>query len=425
MFSVQSALPSVTRRNMLHPLVSQLCRSPIPRCAAMVMLFALAWSSGCAPTRSGSRETATSPASEIRDAARTGDLDKLKSLLKDNPDLVSSKDNHNQTSLHWAAAKGQTDVTRFLLAQNADVNATAYNGETPLIFAAVNGHKDVVEMLLARKADVNAKGNSGETALEAAAINGHREVVEALLANKADVGAKDSDGQTSLQMAAHMGHKDVVEVLLANKAEINAKANNGATPLHAAAAKGHKDVVKVLLANSADLNAKSKDGLTPLGVAQANGHTAVAALLAEALVSRSMKMSTTTAPQRKVAGFGIEIPNLNSPAVNLTPQSASITLSHGTEFLMIEFVASSALSSLAIVKDEDIFLSTAAGDEKEVGYVFTDFGWLRRDRFPQDSKWKGEERFLFIVDRRRLNEYQFHFGGSVFSVRDFLGPRRD
>ena len=145
---------------------SRLCHSPIPRLAT-VMLITLAWSS-------------LAFCGEIHDAAKNGDLEKAKSLLKDNPDLVFSKDTNGLTPLHWAA---------------------------------IQGHKDMVELLLANKADVNARDNYGWTALHAAALFGQAGVTELLLANKADVNAKANDGWTPLHRATANGHKDVAEVL--------------------------------------------------------------------------------------------------------------------------------------------------------------------------------------------------------------------
>ena len=52
---------------------------------------------------------------EIHDAARNGDLAKVKALLKENPDLVSSKDDDGTTPLHQAAIGGHRDVAEFLL----------------------------------------------------------------------------------------------------------------------------------------------------------------------------------------------------------------------------------------------------------------------------------------------------------------------
>jgi hypothetical protein len=84
---------------------------------------------------------------EIHDAARNGDLEKVKTLLKDNPDLVSSKDKWDRTPLHWAAVGGHKDVAELLLTNKAEVNATNNEGETPLHVAVAKGHKEVAELL--------------------------------------------------------------------------------------------------------------------------------------------------------------------------------------------------------------------------------------------------------------------------------------
>ena len=95
------------------------CHFPIPRRAA-VLLVALAWSS-------------LSFCGEIHDAAKSGDLEKVKALLKGNPDSVSSKDeNYGATPLHFAASAAGKDVAELLLTNKAEVNAKDNNGWTPL-----------------------------------------------------------------------------------------------------------------------------------------------------------------------------------------------------------------------------------------------------------------------------------------------------
>ena len=167
---------------------------------AAVMLLALAWSS-------------LGLCGEIHDAAKCGDLGKVQTLLKENHDLVFSKDN---------------------------------DGATPLHLAALLGHKDVAALLLANKAEANAKDNRGWTPLHWAAAQGHKGVAELLLDSKAEVNAKDNVGRTPLHMAAYWSYKDVAELLLANKAEVNAKNTDGETPLHMAVARGHEDLAKLL-----------------------------------------------------------------------------------------------------------------------------------------------------------------------------------
>ena len=212
---------------------SRLCRFLVPRLVA-VTLLALASSS---PVFCG----------EIHDAARDGDLGKVKELLKSNPDLVFSKDDRGFTPLHLAAQKGHKDVAELLLANGADVNAKGNKGYTPLNEAAVYGHKDVAELLLAYKAEVNAKSDDNVTPLHGAADKGFIDVVKLLLANKAEVNAKADYGVTPLHLAAFKGYKDIVELLLANGADVNAKAtNNSVTPLQMAEAKGYVDVAELL-----------------------------------------------------------------------------------------------------------------------------------------------------------------------------------
>jgi hypothetical protein len=119
--------------NKMHSFVSRLCHSPIPRRAA-VTLVALAWGS-------------LAFGGEIHDTAKIGDLEKVQALLKDNPDLVFSRDNDGATPLHMAAYWGHKDVAELLLANRPEVNAKDTDGETPLHMAVAGGHEDVAELL--------------------------------------------------------------------------------------------------------------------------------------------------------------------------------------------------------------------------------------------------------------------------------------
>jgi ankyrin repeat protein/beta-lactamase regulating signal transducer with metallopeptidase domain len=243
----------------------------------------------------------------IHDAAKAGDLAKVKALI-DNLGPISSEGDERWMPLHWAASYGHKDVVQLLLANKADVNEKDEDGRTPLHAvtrkdvaqlllakgADVNAkdengrtplhneagwHKDVVQLLLAKGADVNAKASNGDTPLRDAAGFGLNDIVELLLAKGAEVNARDIDNFTPLHWAASGGHKDVVKLLLANKAQVNAKTNLGWTPLHMAAHYGRKAVVELLLANKAEVNAKDVKGYTPLHWAASEGRKDVVELL--------------------------------------------------------------------------------------------------------------------------------------------------
>ena len=233
-------------------------------------------------------------------AAREGNVEEIKALLKDSPHLVSCRDDDGVAPLHIAATLGHANVAKLLIANKADVNAeTDPGGFTPLHWAVSNGHKEVVKLLLANRADVNARDKSdGWTPLHHAVSRNHEDVVKLLLSHKADADAKSKSGETSLDCAVHHGHGHIAEVLrqhggqdtiapdttiheairqgdlektralLRNSPHMtNSKDNNGQTPLHVAAYNGKKDVAQLLLANRAKVNATDNDGQTPLHLA--------------------------------------------------------------------------------------------------------------------------------------------------------------
>ena len=159
--------------------------------------------------------------SAIHEAAKDGDLEKVKALLKSNPDCVLSKGTDDATPLHWAALNGHKEVAALLLANKAEVNAKSKSGGMPLHTAAFRGYKDLAALLLADGADVNGKANDERTPLHAAAMQGHKDLVALLLAGKAEIDAKDKTGRTPLHLAAANGQKDMVELLLAKGANVN------------------------------------------------------------------------------------------------------------------------------------------------------------------------------------------------------------
>lgn len=119
----------------------------------------------------------------IHDAARAGDLDKVKALIKENPALVASKDEKfGQTALHIAAFNDRKEVVEFLLANKADVNAKSKNGSTPLHLAAGKGNKDIVELLLANGAQIDALDNEGWSPARSAIVFNQKAIEELLLA---------------------------------------------------------------------------------------------------------------------------------------------------------------------------------------------------------------------------------------------------
>jgi hypothetical protein len=150
---------------------------------------------------------------DMFDAIRAGDAEKVKALLQADPKLAEARTEDTSTALHLAALEGQAEIARLLLANQAQVNARGLREETPLHMAMYNGNREVAELLLANQADVNAQNTAGETPLHLAARKGYRDLVELLVSQNADPGALDKSGRTPKTAAAEKEHWDIVELL--------------------------------------------------------------------------------------------------------------------------------------------------------------------------------------------------------------------
>ena len=85
----------------------------------------------------------------IHTAVCIGDLERVKVLLAEKPELIQSTDDvFHGTPLHTAVGSGKLEITKFLLKNKADVTAKDIMGETPLHAAVRFGRLDVVEQLL-------------------------------------------------------------------------------------------------------------------------------------------------------------------------------------------------------------------------------------------------------------------------------------
>ncbi len=221
--------------------------------------------------------------SNIHMAVCIGDLDRVKSLIRNGAD-VNMTDSSGRTPLYLAIFTSHRDITEFLIAKGADLEVKDHKGETLLYQVCYNVLESEAELLISRGADVNVKTKYGNTPLHGAASAGHQELVELLVAKGADVNAKNKNNGTPLHMAVSRGHKDVAAILMAAGADVNLKRRRypaGYTPLHSAAKGGHKDIVELLIIKGANFNVKDRQGQTPLDIAVRQNHKEIVELLRE------------------------------------------------------------------------------------------------------------------------------------------------
>jgi uncharacterized protein len=265
-------------------------------------------------------------ASTVIEAARSGDKEAVRALLKQGAD-VNAAEGDGTTALHWAARAGDAELVQMLLYAGANVKATTRLGAyTPLMMAAQAGHSAVVAALLTGGSDVKATSTTGTTPLMFAAQSGDPRTVTMLVEGGSEVDARETAmGQTPLMFAAAYNRVDVVKLLLARGADIKATSkvvdltklsspeeeffrqraaqnaaraaasgprppdvpgvtrqfrynelvgtSGGFSPLHFAVRQGHGEVVKALVEAGADVNQLNPgDKSTPLVVAIVNGY---------------------------------------------------------------------------------------------------------------------------------------------------------
>jgi ankyrin repeat protein len=162
--------------------------------------------------------------SSIADAVMRGDTSAVRLLLKQGAD-VNAAQADGMTALHWAASRGDADLTKMLVFAGARVDAFTRNGNyTPLHLAAKAGRGGSAKALLAAGADVKlATTSGGATALHFAAANGDSETVAAILDKGAPVDIRESAwSQTPLMWAASYNRVKAIGVLLKHGADIEA-----------------------------------------------------------------------------------------------------------------------------------------------------------------------------------------------------------
>ncbi|XP_071115151.1 uncharacterized protein [Haliotis cracherodii] len=156
---------------------------------------------------------------------------------------------------------GHTDITKILLNQGLNINATNKHGETPLFLACERGHVDLVRLLVSKKADLRESNTNGKTPLHEACYpvqattvpKAKQDITLILINTGVCVNVQDKSGQIPLHCACDRGyhfadmpdsqkflkllhnaqlHK--VKYLLEHDANINCQDNSGRTPLHKA-----------------------------------------------------------------------------------------------------------------------------------------------------------------------------------------------
>lgn len=132
-------------------------------------------------------------------------------VLLGHPGLrVEVRNAKDESPLMLASLSGMVEVSKRLIARDADVNKT---GWTPLHYAASRGHVELVRLLLSHSAYIDAESPNKSTPLMMAAMYGNPQTVALLLAEGADVTLKNDKGLHALDFAVAGGMEASAKLL--------------------------------------------------------------------------------------------------------------------------------------------------------------------------------------------------------------------
>ncbi len=165
---------------------------------------------------------ATPAVSPVADAARHGDRETVRTLLREGAD-VNAAQGDGMTALHWAAMHDDVEMAEMLLYAGASLRAaTRVGAYTPLLVAGKYGNSAVIATLLRAGADANSTTANGTTPLMLAAASGDSGAVRVLLEAGAEVNTRESTyGQTALIFAAGANYVEPITALVEAGADPN------------------------------------------------------------------------------------------------------------------------------------------------------------------------------------------------------------
>ena len=155
----------------------------------------------------GSNDSQTTATQALVEAARSGDLPAIASLIEAGAN-VNGTASSDDTPLIAAAREGHTSVVELLLDRGASINYVAERQGTALILASAAGRLDTVRLLVARSADLNVRTR------DSVVVRSEQVVYDSLGGRRViPVRRLEVQVRSALASARRGGHNDVASFL--------------------------------------------------------------------------------------------------------------------------------------------------------------------------------------------------------------------
>lgn len=164
--------------------------------------------------------------------------------------FINAKTEEGLTALHYAAYKGNLELSKFLLQNGADVTAVTKLGKNVIHWTAEGNQPSLmIYYLFKRVIDISTRDINKSTPLHWACYSGAYDSIKFLLSLNAEINAIDKNELTPLHLATLYGKKDIIILLLQNGAIKDISNSRGETPLYLAWKKKNKDIYNILNKN--------------------------------------------------------------------------------------------------------------------------------------------------------------------------------
>jgi ankyrin repeat protein len=200
------------------------------------------------------------PGKALRRAAFKGDVQTVKKILRDHPEVINSYHTEDRTFHHPWYFNARDSLRSFGSPQFDELEDHELSA---LEFAVFKYHPKVVSILLDNNAET-INHNMCSVAFDDAIQSGDVELVKVFLNHKVDVNLRGCSGYTPLARALMLKRQGIVEPLIAQGANLNEGLE---PPLHYAVKTTNRAFVELLVNKGANVNLQDAWYRTPLDIA--------------------------------------------------------------------------------------------------------------------------------------------------------------